>query len=65
MERANPLREQQVKDAALDAAYRKKKRRRGDHQPATSEDDAHDVQPERLAGRDRNGYLNVGQKYVS
>jgi len=62
LERADPSRMQKLEDARLDASGNRKKRRHGSGEPVPSHDDDYDIQPERLVGRDKNGYLNHGQK---
>jgi hypothetical protein len=62
LERANPNRQKELQDAILDSYVHSKKRRRGSSQRVLGDDDAYDVQPERLSGRDKNGYLTTGEK---
>lgn len=65
LELANPYRVQEAIDAELDeGGGRGGKRSRGSNSRAGrgGEDDHFDVQPERLVGRDVDGYITTGEK---
>ena len=64
LELANPNRKKMEQDAKLDGDAARGKRRRGSNErnQVSSGNDEFDVQPERLVGRDVNGYITTGKK---